>query len=129
VTTYLLDTSALIDFSKRREPACSQILAWADAEETLAVCAISVAEFYAGLPPDERETWHEFIASLICWPISVDAAMQAGQDRYRYARQGKAIAITDALLAAVTRERRAVLVTGNVKDFPMDDLVLFPLLE
>jgi predicted nucleic acid-binding protein len=61
--------------------------------------------------------------------MSVDAAMQAGQDRYRYTRQGKAIAITDALLAAVARERHAILVTGNVKDFPMDDLVLFPLLE
>lgn len=30
MTTYLLDTTALIDFSKRREPAYSRILAWID---------------------------------------------------------------------------------------------------
>jgi predicted nucleic acid-binding protein len=129
VTAFLLDTSALIDFSKRWEPARTQILAWVDARETLASCAISIAEFYSGLPAPEREIWDEFTASLAYWPISIDAAMRAGQDRYRYARQGKAIAMTDALIAAVAREHHAILVTRNVKHFPMDDLMLFPLDE
>ena len=45
MTTYLLDTTAFIDFSKRREPAYSQLLAWIDNGDALAVCAISVAEY------------------------------------------------------------------------------------
>jgi predicted nucleic acid-binding protein len=127
MTAFLLDTSALIDFSKHTEPTTSQILDWVDAGETLAICAISVAEFYTGLSSSDISIWQDFVTSLAYCPISFDAAMRAGQDRYRYARQGIAIATTDALLAAVAREQNAVLVTGNVKDFPMDDLMLFPL--
>jgi len=104
VTAFLLDTSTLIDFSKHWEPTTSQILVWIDAGETVATCAISVAEFYTGLSSNDIGIWQDFITSLTYWPISFAAAMQAGQDRYRYARQGKAISITDALLAAVARE-------------------------
>ena len=41
MTRYLLDTDALIDFSKRREPASSRILSWVDEGETVGVCAIA----------------------------------------------------------------------------------------
>ena len=98
MTAYLLDTTALIDFSKRREPAYSQILAWIEEGDTLAACAITVAEFYAGLSADQARDWEEFVAALEYWRISPDAAMLAGQDRYRFARQGVAITVTDALI-------------------------------
>ncbi len=127
MTAYLLDTTALIDFSKRREPAYSQLLAWIDNGDTLAVCAISVAEFYAGLSPREAGEWEEFITALSYWPIQVAEAMRAGQDRYAFARMGKTIAVTDALIAAVARKHQAVLVTNNLKDYPMPDVQLFPL--
>jgi tRNA(fMet)-specific endonuclease VapC len=127
MTAYLLDTTALIDFSKRREPAYSQINAWIDGGDTLAACAITVAEFYSGLSAEEARDWEELVTALAYWPIDPYAAMRAGQDRYRFARQGVAITIVDALLAALARERNAVLVTGNVKDYPMADLDLFPL--
>lgn len=129
MTAFLLDTSTLIDFSKQWEPTTSQILEWTDAGETVAICAISVAEFYTGLSSSDIDIWQDFITSLTYWPISFAAAIRAGQDRYRYARQGRALSTTDALLAAIAREQQAVLVTGNVKDFPfpMDDLVLLPL--
>ena len=94
---------------------------------TTRVLPSQCGEFYAGLSVDEARAWEEFVLALAYWPISPEAAMQAGQDRYRFARQGTAITITDALLATVAREREAVLVTGNIKDYPMDDLQLFPL--
>ncbi len=70
MTAYLLDTTALIDFSKRREPAYSQILAWIEEGDTLAACAITVAEFYAGLSVDQARDWEEFVAALEYWRIS-----------------------------------------------------------
>lgn len=127
MTAFLLDTTTIVEFSKRREPTYSQIIAWTQAGETLAACAISVAEFYSGLSVDEVREWDKFVSALTYWPISADAARYAGQERYRYARLGKALSTTDALIAAVAREQHAILVTGNVKDFPMDDLMLFPL--
>lgn len=127
MTAFLLDTTALIDFSKRREPAYSQILDWIDSGDTLGACAITISEFYAGLSVEQAQDWEEFITALTYWPVSAPAAMLAGQDRYRFARQGRAITTIDALVAAVAREQYAVLVTANVKDYPMDDLELFRL--
>ncbi len=128
MTTYFLDTTALIEFSKRREPAYSQILAWMDNGDSLAVCAISVAEFSAGLSPKEAGEWEEFITALRYWPIRVAEAMRAGQDRSTFARVGTTITVTDALIAAVAREHQAVLVTNNLKDYPMPDVQLLPMM-
>ena len=124
----LVFPTSLIDFSKRREPAASHIVAWIDAGDTLGVCAINVAEFYAGLSQQEASTWGEFISSLTYWPISTAAAMRAGQDRYAFARAGTILTTADALVAAVAREYEAILVTANVDDYPMDDITLFALL-
>lgn len=125
---YLLDTNVLIDYSKGREPVYSQVLVWTDAEEMLAACSVTVAEFFAGLNALEMPGAREFIETLAYWPITRGAAIRAGQDRYLYARRGITLTTTDALIAAVARARSATLVTANVKDFPMDDLALFPLI-
>lgn len=127
MTAYLLDTDALIDYSKGAEPATSSILSWINANDVVSVCPITVAEFYAGLTPELSSRWKPFIASLPYWPISRDAAMQAGQYRFSLAQVGFRIATTDALLAAIAISRGATLVTGNVKDFRMRDLSIFPL--
>ena len=124
MTQYLLDTDVLIDFSKGLEPVTSQLLAWIDGTDVVAVCAISVAEFSSGLTPDQAARAQRFLALLSYWDIGRDAAMRAGQDRYSLARRGLSITTTDALLAALARERRATLVTSNLKDFPMQGLAL-----
>ena len=129
MTRYLLDTDALVDFSKGFEPTMSRILAWVDAGDTLAVCAVSLAEFCAGLEREDLSRWREFLASLAYFEISRDAAIHAGQDRYRFKRLGMSITTADSLLAAVARERDATLVTGNVKHFPMRGVALLSIRE
>jgi predicted nucleic acid-binding protein len=128
MTRFLLDTDALIDFSKQREPAASRITSWIDVGETVGVCAITVAEFAAGLSAAQLGEWEDFLTSLTYWEISPYSAMLAGQDRYVFAREGKAISITDCLIAAVARHKDALVVTGNVKHYPMDDVRVFSLL-
>jgi predicted nucleic acid-binding protein len=127
MTRYLLDTDALIDFSKGAEPATSLILSWIEGDDIVAVCAITVAEFYAGLSPTQASSWHAFVSALTYWDMSPAAAMRAGQDRHALARAGLSMTIGDALLAAVARDRNATLVTGNVKHYPMEDLTLLPM--
>lgn len=129
MTQYLLDTDVLIDFSKGIEPVTSQLLAWIDGTDVVAVCAISVAEFSSGLTPDQAARAQRFLALLSYWDIGREAAMRAGQDRYSLARRGLSITTTDALLAALARERRATLVTSNLKDFPMQGLALLSIRE
>src|SRR6266568_4073055 len=98
---YLLDTSAIIDLSREQEPAHSLILRLYERGDELGVCAINVAEFYAGLSAEEHPDWGEFFAALTYWPISRQAAIQAGCWRYDYARKGKQLTTTDTLTAAV----------------------------
>lgn len=127
MTRYLLDTTALIDFSKNREPARSRVLAMIEAGDELGVCAINVAEFYSGIPPEQRFTWDEFIGSLRYWGITRDAARQAGRFRYEFAQKGIMLSTTDALIAAVAQERGAAVVTSNVKDYPMEEIHILAL--
>ena len=51
MTRYLLDTDALISYSKGRQPAVSRITQLIDQGDELGVCAVNVAEFFAGLAP------------------------------------------------------------------------------
>jgi predicted nucleic acid-binding protein len=83
------------------------------------VCPINVAEFYAGIDAQHRPVRDLFFASLHYWSISQRAAIQAGQWRYQFARQGVQLPTTDTLVAAVADEQQAIIITGNVKDYPM----------
>jgi tRNA(fMet)-specific endonuclease VapC len=127
VSRYLLDTTALIDFSKGREPAHSLVRRFIENGEEVGVSPINVAEFYSGLAPTQWDVWDEFFEPLILWPISLHAARKAGRFRYDFAREGVSLSTTDTLVAAVALEHRATLVTSNVKDYPMDEVELLPL--
>lgn len=47
--------------------------------------------------------------------------------RYDFDRKGIILSTTDAMVAAVVKERGAVLVTNNVKDYPMEEIEVLPL--
>ena len=127
MTRYLLDTNVLISFSKQRDPAYSWVLARTRSIDELGVCDIIVTEFFAGLPPKDRPTWERFFGTMHYWETSLEAARQAGLYRYQYARQGQTITSSDALIVAVSVDVQAIIVTGNVRHFPMPDIDLLPL--
>jgi len=127
VSRFLLDTSVLIDLGRGREPVTSRVLEMTDGNDEVGVCAVVVAEFYAGLPPSSRPRYEDFVGSLTYWDISHGAAVRAGEYRYDFARRGQQLSTTDALIAAVARDQRAILVTGNVKHYPMSDIEVLQL--
>jgi predicted nucleic acid-binding protein len=128
MTRYLLDTTALIDFSKDREPTRSRVLSMITAGDELGVCAINVAEFYTGVSPaTERPALDQFIRSLAYWEITFGAAVRAGRYRHDFLRTGQTLSTTDVLVAAVARERHATLVTNNPKHYPMADITVLSL--
>ena len=97
----------LIDFSKGREPACSRLLEMIEAGDDLGVCPINIAEFYAGVPREQRALWDEFLSSLCYWEIGLESARQAGCFRYDFARKGIVISTADSLVASVAIEWNA----------------------
>ncbi len=123
----MLDTSVLIDMSKSFGTATATIRGWIGSHDEVGVCAIQIAEFYRGLSPVERPIWEAFFAELHVWEVTTKAARHAGIVQYDFDRQGKSIGTSDSIIAAVASANGAILVTNNVRDFPMADVELLTL--
>lgn len=121
---FLLDTSVLIDFSKGRQPAKSQLIEMLKSEVDIGVCAINLTEFFSGLPQEKRKEWSKFFAALLYWHITKKASVQAGIFRADYQKKGKQLSTADALIAAVSISEQATVVTNNIKDYPMEEVSL-----
>ena len=123
----LLDTTVLIDLSKGFGDVLTSLHALVATGAVLGVSAVSVSEFFAGVPAPERRQWQHWIADLEYWDITREAAALAGAFRYDLARQGRALHIPNALMAATAVVMDATLVTSNIKDYPMPGLRLLRL--
>lgn len=114
---YLLDTTVLIDVSRRRQSTLSWLDSAIRGPAEICVCAIAVAEFFAGLRPEQRRQWKSFIDELTHWDVTKDIAVLAGSLRYDLARRGQSLKTPDALIAATALMYEAELVTANIRDF------------
>jgi predicted nucleic acid-binding protein len=127
MATFLLDTSVIIDAlnNKRGRPAL--LLELLNDGHLLACCPINVTEVYAGLRPKEEVATEAFLASLQYFPITVAAARSAGELKREHRRKGITLNLGDVIIAAVALSNQLILLTDNVKDFPMKELSLYPL--
>jgi predicted nucleic acid-binding protein len=89
---------------------------------------VIVAEFFAGLRPDERPRWAAFIDELTYWATTREVARQAGIYQYEYARRRQTI-LTAAALIAATVAVGATPVTDNAKHFPMPEIKIMRLVR
>jgi len=48
--------------------------------------------------------------------------MQAGIYRYEFARRGISLSVTDTLVAAIAKANDAIIVTANIRHYPMKDI-------
>ena len=127
MSRYLLDTDVLINYSKGREPVTSRIQHLIDQGDELGVCAINVAEFFAGITPVNRPYWTTVFSTFTYWELSPAVAQHAGELRYDFARQGQILSTSDTLIAAVAMHQGVILITSNVKHYPMAGLQLLAL--
>jgi predicted nucleic acid-binding protein len=51
-----------------------------------------------------------------------EAAMRAGRYQAEFERRGRTVHTADALVAGTARAHGAILLTDNVRDFPMTDI-------
>lgn len=73
---YLLDTDTLIDYVKDRGNARGHINALIEADEEVALCAITVTEIYSGLSDKKRKVWDSWLLALSFWHIGFDVAVR-----------------------------------------------------
>jgi predicted nucleic acid-binding protein len=124
---FLLDTSVIIDAlngKKNRDQILKELL---QQGRLLACCAINVTEVYAGLSPQEETRTRELLESLQFFPIIWPIARLAGLLKRDYARKGITLATTDAMIPATAIHHQLVLITDNLKHYPMKELSIYPL--
>ena len=56
------------------------------------------------------------------YDVSLAAAKEAGRYRHEFARRGTPLSTIDTLIAATAIAKDAILITANVKDFPMEEI-------
>ena len=131
--TYLLDTSACVDYMRRPD---SGLRVWLSARNRALVqlCSVVEAELWLGVRkrPTERNYRNvtEFLAAFECYPFDRAAAKVYADIRADLERKGEVVGPNDMLIAAIAVSRGATLVTGNAKEFRrISSLTSIPLEE
>ena len=119
---YLLDSTVLIDFlrgarrSEGRRPARGG--------DVPATTAINVDEIVRGLRAGEEPAARSLFDGLAVLPIGRRVGWRAGEWRRDFAARGITLYQANCLVAGAAWVHKGVLVTGNPKDFPMDDVTV-----
>jgi predicted nucleic acid-binding protein len=127
MTTYLLDTSIIIDVlngKRERDALLKDLLA---AGDLLACCPVNISEVYAGMRPKEENATESFLQSLDFYKITWNVARLAGLLKRDYSKKGQSLSLPDTTIAAVALEYNLTLITDNTKHYPMPHLKLYPL--
>lgn len=122
-----MDTDAVIDFLKGVPSTIALVRELNQRGDELCVCGVVVAETYAGLSREAIEASEATVESFIFLDTPKEAAKQAGLWRYHYARLGRPLPTTDTLIAGTASYHEAVVLTGNVGDFPMTEIEILSL--
>jgi predicted nucleic acid-binding protein len=127
VSWKLLDSDCVIDYLRGVQAVIDLVRGLDQSGDVVCTCDVVIAEVCSGLLPGDRARGYQVLAALEFLPTSAAAAQQAGEWRYSFARTGRTLSPTDCIIAAVAYAHGASLVTGNPRDFPMDELTLVPL--
>jgi tRNA(fMet)-specific endonuclease VapC len=124
---YLLDTSVIIDVLNQKRGRWQLLASLVEAGDTLACSVLTVTEIYAGIRPKEMALTERFLDGLEQYELDSNLARYAGLLKNEWTRKGRTLAIVDLIIAATALAHNLVLMTDNRKDFPMPQLVLYPL--
>ena len=118
-TPFLVDTDILIDYLYGHPSAVRLVTDHAD---RVILSAMSVAELYAGVRGQTRDPEQlalaDFLELFPIVPVSADIARAGGLYRRDYGRS-HGIGLADAVIAATAVSSDAMLMTLNVKHYPM----------
>ena len=124
---FLLDTTVIIDVLRDRQHRPRQLMELLRSGNILACCPVNIAEIYAGMRPREEAATEALLDSLQMLPILPDVARLTGKLKQEYSKKGAPLNLADAMIAATAIYHRAVLITDNLRHFPMPELTLHSL--
>ena len=89
---------------------------------TLGTSCVNVAEVERGIRPKEQKAATDLLDRLRYLETTREAAERAGRYQAEFGKRGRTIHTADALIAGTAKAHGAVLLTDNVRDFPMRDI-------
>jgi predicted nucleic acid-binding protein len=122
VSLYLIDTTVLIAHLRGDERVSGYLLAALTRGHWLCTTCVNVAEVERGVRAKERKATERLLNRLRFLETTREAATRAGRYQSEFSRKGKTVRLADALIAGTARAHGAILVTDNVRDFPMADI-------
>ena len=126
IATCLLDSSIIIDAINGKRGRRELIDQPIENGAEMACCSINITEVYAGLRPGEEIKTERLLRSLKFYPVTWEIAKQAGELQNVWRQQNRTLSLPDTTIAAVALANDLMLVTGNLEDFPMPELRLYP---
>ena len=124
---YLLDTSVIIDALNQKRGRWQLLGSLVEAGDTLACSVVTLTEIYAGVRPKEMALTQQFLDAMEHYQLDSRLARDAGLLKNELAKQGQTLGVVDLIIAATALAHNLVLMTDNRKDFPMEQLALYPL--
>lgn len=120
----LLDTTVLIDVLRGRAGAVRRLARVERDGDGLFTCAVNVEEVFRGLRDAETGAAEAIFRGIRLAPLGVAEGRRAGRWRRDFAARGVTLTQADCLVAAAALGVSARLATGNVRHFPMPELVV-----
>jgi tRNA(fMet)-specific endonuclease VapC len=113
---FIADTDVLIDFLRGTGQA--DRIALEIGTGRLCTTAITAFELWAGSKtPQEVATVESLLQALTILPLDVLRARRAGELRRDLEKEGRSIGMANSLIAGITVERDAILITRNRKHY------------
>jgi predicted nucleic acid-binding protein len=125
MTTYLIETDVLIDlFNKKTE--ADKLISELSKNGKIVTSAVTIAELRAGW--DEKKASYylpKLYAIVQVILVTQEIAEYAGELRNIYGKKGQVLPTVDTLIAATCIINSYILVTRNVRHYPMKEINLY----
>lgn len=119
----MFDTDVLVEYLRGRPPAVRYFEAQSG---PLLISVVSAAELFVGARTQaEITSLDEFLRAFITVPIDKAIARSGGLIRRQFG-PSHGVGLADALIAATAQAAGSVLVTFNLRHFPMVEAKLAP---
>src|SRR5438876_3805516 len=129
MAVYLIDTNILIDAIRQKRGRWDLLKGIVDGGGTLACSVVTIGEIYSGMRPHEKAGTEELLSEFQYYDVNAGIAKRAGHLKNEWAGKGRALTLPDMFIAATAIIHRQILVTSNLKDFPMAEVHLYQLTE